>query len=95
MRFVKSLSVPLALLLLAAPLAAQISEDDLAAELDSLAAQENDGNTEEEMTAAEEPAAEGESLAALDAGAEAGNALATKLASLAAEGNALLLETRN
>ena len=87
MRFVKSLSVPLALLLLAAPLAAQISEDDLAAELDSLAAQENGGNTEEEMTAAEEPAAEGESLAALDAGAEAGNALATKLASLVAEGN--------
>ena len=87
MRFVKSLSVPLALLLSVAPLAAQISEEDLAAELDSLAAQENDGNTEEEMTAAEETAAEGESLAALDAGAEAGNALAAKLASLAAEGN--------
>ena len=94
MRFVKSLSVPLALLLSVAPLAAQISEEDLAAELDSLAAQENDGNTEEEMTAsdsaapaAEEPAAEGESLAAPDPEGEAGNALAAKLASLAAEGN--------
>ena len=87
MRFVKSLSVTLALLLSVAPLAAQISEEDMAAELDSLAAQENDGNSEDEMKAAEEPAAEGESLDALDAGAEAGNALATKLASLAAEGN--------
>ena len=87
MRFVKSLSVPLALLLSVAPLAAQISEEDLAAELDSLAAQENDGNSEDEMKAAEEPAAEGESLAAPDPEGEAGNALAAKLASLAAEGN--------
>ena len=87
MRFVKSLSVPLALLLSVAPLAAQISEEDMAAELDSLAAQENDGNSEDEMKAAEKPAAEGESLAAPDPEGEAGNALAAKLASLAAEGN--------
>lgn len=80
MRFAKSLTL-VTLMLSAAPLAAQVAEDEPTTEVDALAAEE--GSKE----AKDEPAAEGEPVApSNDAGAE--SALTAKLASLAAQGNA-------
>ncbi len=84
--------VPLALLLSSPSLAAQLS-DDLTAELDTVAADENGEQRKGEpaadpQQAEEDPTIEGEEATSESDGGEAGDGLIAKLASLAAEGNA-------
>lgn len=91
-RRVKSLILPLALLLAGTSLAAQLPGDDLTAELDALAAEENGepeaaaAEAQAEEAREEEPAVD-EASDAREEDGEAQSDLAAKLASLAAGGN--------